>query len=249
MRCLNRLYDKPGDCPVCHMKLKPFVPAQRKSLGFACPLRLSDKVFPQGGRCPFCTLALKEVFDGPPEPKRASKVGLWPELEGKTALYLRPYVVRPLEAERLLRGAGRLRGDRLTLHLPADQRQGLRRGASAMLMPPQGYAKPVLATVVALGPGDQVTLRSSRPMPGTDWATAEIRVISPTELMVPLEALAEDGPQARVFVQKGDAYEPRAVTVTARWERFASVRGVSEGETVAGAGVFWLEAQWRMDHP
>jgi hypothetical protein len=39
MRCLNRLYDRAGDCDVCHMKLKPYQAKPRKVIGYMCPRR------------------------------------------------------------------------------------------------------------------------------------------------------------------------------------------------------------------
>lgn len=249
MRCLNRSYAKPGDCPVCHMALKPYEVKARKLKGYHCPLHRSEKVFDKGGACPFCGLALKELYEGGP-PLLPAESGLrqWPLLEGKTAVYYRPYTVRPIGVERLLRGAGALKGTRLDLRLPAAQRQGLTKGISAMVSPPQGYARPVLASVDALGPGDAVRLRLVRPLDG-DWALAELRVAGPPTLAVPLPALLEQDGRSRVFVMQGEQFEPRTVTVTTRGESYAAVQGLAEGETVAGAGVFWLDAEWRMAHP
>lgn len=249
MRCLNKLYTHPGDCNVCHMDLKPYAESKRKLLGYHCPLHRSAKVFDKSGNCPFCGLQLKELYDGPPPPRIESDLQLWPLVDGKTAVYLRPFEVRKIGVESYVRAAGRLQGRRLSLRLDAAQRRGLKVGSSAMTMPAQGYARQVLATVTALGPGDVVTLQLVRPIPDVTWALAELRVASAPTLAVPLAALVESDGQARVFVRRDESYEPRAVTVTARGESYASVQGLSEGETVAGAGVFWLEAQWRMEHP
>ncbi len=250
MRCLNRVYDQAGACGVCHMKLKPYNPAARKLMGYHCPLHRSEKIFERGGTCPFCGLKLKELYDGgrPPLPASAGLMQ-WPELNGKTAVYYRPYTVREIGVERLLRAAGRLQGRSLLLSLPKERRRGLKPGTSAMAMPPQGFARPVQAEVESLGPGDEVRLRLSRPIPGASWALAELRLAGPPELAVPLAALSRQDGQARVFVMDGESFQPRAVSVTAMGESYAAVEGLKAGEVVAGAGVFWLDAEWRMEHP
>lgn len=250
MRCLNRLYEHAGDCDVCHMKLKPYSPKPRKVVGYMCPLHRSEKVFEQPGVCPYCGQALKEHLDGPPPPLPAhSGLRQWPLLEGKTAVYHRPYEVRAIGVESILRGAGRLKGLDLELRLPSEELRGLRPGASAMVTPPQGYSRPALATVKSVGPAGRVRLRLGRPLPGVDWAAAEIRLAHAPGLAVPLAALVEGQGPAKVFVMQGEAFEPRTVTVALRGESYALVKGLAAGETVAGAGVFWLDAQWRMEHP
>jgi hypothetical protein len=250
MRCLNKLYEHGGECDVCHMRLVPYQPKARKLLGYTCPLRLSPVVFDKGGRCPYCTLQLKETYDGPPPPKSfKGPRSPWPELEGRTAVYFRPYTVRPFGVERLLRAAGRLSGRRLALRLPPREAARLKKGGTAMIVPPQGYAHPVLAEVESLGAGGRVVLLAARALPGIEWVLAEVRVVDPPSLAVPLAALCEGGSRSRVFVKRGEAFEARDVTVTARGENFASVAGIADGEVVAGSGTFWLEAQWRMDHP
>ncbi len=250
MRCLNRVYALEGECDVCHMKLKPYVTPKRKLMGYNCPLHRSDKIFEKGGACPFCGLQLKEAFDGPPHPHLAH-AGLrqWPLLNGRTAVYFRPFEVRKIGIEKYLRGAGRLRGLRLSVRIPKTQQRGLKRGLSAMVMPPQGYSRPVLATIDGLGPGDQVTLRLTRPIVGSAWALTELRVTFAPALAVPLTALLEYDDKTHVFVMRGENFEPRAISVTARGESYAAITGLEAGEFVAGTGVFWLEADWRMEHP
>jgi hypothetical protein len=250
MRCLNRVYDREGDCDVCHMKLKPYQAPIRKKLGYHCPLHRSDKIFDKGGPCPFCGLQLKELFDGPRPPQPASS-GLrqWPLLNGKTAVYFRPYEVRKLRVERILRSAGPLLGRRLSLRLPKAESRRLKPGGSAMVMPPQGFARPVQAEIESVDVSGRLILRLSRPLPGVKFALAELLVYGDEALAVPLEALSGDSGQEKVYVMHGEDFEPRAVTVTARGESYAAVSGLEAGETVAGAGVFWLEAHWRMEHP
>jgi hypothetical protein len=247
MRCLNRLYEHAGDCDVCHMKLKPYKARARKLLGYLCPLHRSEKVFDKGGVCPFCGLALKEHYDGPPPPKaKWNSLQPWATLEGKTAVFYRPYDVRVVGIESLLRGAGPLRGRRLSVRLPS---RGLRRGDSAMVMPPQAYTRPVLASVEHIGRGGRVELRLSRPIPGADWASAEIRRQHAPDLAVPLTALVEGAGPPKVYVMHGEAFEPRTVTVKLRGESYATISGLEAGERIAASGVFWLDAEWRMEHP
>lgn len=209
MRCLGKVYDQPGKCPVCHMKLNPI---------------------------------------GEPNPPRAH-ISPWEELGGKTAVYFRPYTVRKVQADTTLRVAGRMKGTRLTARLPAGGHGGLKAGLSVMIMPPQGYSRPAFGSVISVGPGEQVTIRSPRAFPAVDYALAEIRLPARETLAVPIEALTESDGKAKVFIRRGEAYLPLAVSVTSRGESYASVSGLSEGDVVAGDGVFWLEAQWRMDHP
>lgn len=210
MRCLGKVYDHPGECPVCHMKLNLIS-------------KVSARVRPHAS--------------------------LWPMVEARTAIYFRPYTVKKVQVDRLLRVAGTLKGRTLRASLAPGQIQGLKAGSSAMVTPPQGYSRPMLASVTAIGPGGALTIRCPRAMPGTPYALAEIRLPGALAVAVPLEALSENGAEPRVFVKRGEGYVPQAVTVTFRGESFAAVSGLAEGETVAGAGVFWIESQWRMEHP
>jgi hypothetical protein len=118
-----------------------------------------------------------------------------------------------------------------------------------MAMPPQGFSRPVLASVESVGADGQVRLRLARELEGIDWALAELRVQGPPQLAVPLAALIERDGAAKVYVMAGEHFEPRAVTVTARGESYAAVEGLAAGETVAGSGLFWLDAEWRLAHP
>jgi hypothetical protein len=248
MRCLHKVYGGAGKCDVCGMalvKLEPKgAPEGGQLKGYTCPMRLSTRLFDTGGICPFCHLQLRPFYAS-----ALPQAGIWPELGDKTALYLRPYEVKPVSVVSFVRGAGKLSGRRLVLRLGAEARRGLRPGLSAMIAPPEGYSKPVLGSVESLGPGDEVRIAANRPLPGVEWAAAEIRLASPPVLAVPLPALLEEGGSARVFVAKGESFEPREVRVTARGESLAAVSGLAEGEVVAGSGAFWLDAQWRMEHP
>lgn len=216
-------------------------------------MRCLNRSYAQAGDCPVCHMKLmpfKAPVGGGPQPLPA-KAGLraWPELGGRTAVYFRPYAVRRLGVERRIRAAGPLNGRRLSLRLGSEERRGLKRGGSAMVLPAQGSPRPVLAEIESLGPGAVAVLKLSRALPGSAWALAELRVQDPPSLAVPLAALIEADGSAKVFVMDGEGYAPRSVTVTARGEDYASVEGLEEGETVAGSGVFWLEAQWHLDHP
>ena len=207
MRCLGKVYDHPGECPVCHMKLNPWG-APRHS-----PSHLSP----------------------------------WEALGGKTAVYFRPYLVQRLQPDRILRVAGPMRGTRLSARLPAGVETGLRPGLSAMIMPPQGYSRPAFGTVESVA-GGSVVIRSPRAFPEAAYALAEIRLPAAPSLAVPAEALAESEGRARVFVKRGESFVPQNVELLSRGESYVGVSGLAEGDVVAGAGVFWLEAQWRMDH-
>jgi hypothetical protein len=249
MRCLGKVYDHAGECVVCHMKLVPVEQPQGALLGYSCPLHYSQKIFDKPGKCPFCSLELKPVYSGAkPAALKHAHINPWEELEGKTAVYFRPYTVQKLQPDTLFRVAGRLRGTRLNAALPAGAAKRLKAGMSAMIMPPQGYSRPAFGSLESVGPGDKAVIRSPRAFPGVDYALAEIRVPAAPSLAVPTEAISESDGHATVFLKRGDAYIPWAVSVTARGESYASVSGLAEGDVVAGSGVFWLEAQWRMDH-
>jgi len=228
----------------------PLQSQARKSLGFKCPLHRSDKVFDKPGLCPFCGLKLKEHVEGPAEGQAVGGLGpQWPVYDGRAAAYVRPFEVREMQVETLIRAAGPARGLRLDLEVPLAQQAGLRLGSSAMVMPPQGFARPIQAEIAALGPGSRVRLRLPRALPGTGWGLAELRAAGAPQLAVPLTALLEQGSQPKVYVLQDGGFAPRAVTITVRGENYAAVQGLNLGETVAGSGVFWLDAQWRMDHP
>ena len=66
---------------------------------------------------------------------------------------------------------------------------------------------------------------------------------------MPQEALSEDGQEAHVFVKGAGGFAPQPVKVLSRGESFVALSGLKAGDVVAASGVFWLEAQWRMDHP
>jgi hypothetical protein len=256
MRCLHKTYDHPGTCPVCHMKLIPLdAPPAGKLLGYTCPLHYSTVVFDKPGRCPFCTLQLKPLYEGGQRETRHFNIAAWPSVGSRMAVYFRPYEVRKVQVDQLLRVAGPISRDhrhlvaRLPVGAPAP-----RRGATAMLMPALGYAKPALGEVQSVGPGRQLVLKVPRAIQGFDEVTAEIRLPGPLVLAVPVEAVQEEGTVAKVYVRSGtgadETYEPRVVKLGQRGEDFVEVlSGLALGETVAGSGVFWLEAQWRMDHP
>ncbi len=250
MRCLNRVYAHPGDCDVCHMKLKSLEQKTLKSLGFICPLHRSKKVFDKAGPCPFCGLNLKEHFDGPREPQIIGGLGVqWPQFEGRAAPYLRSYVVREIDVEILIRASGKLQGREMQFEVNRPLRHQLKLGGSAMVMPPGYFARPVQAVISQLGPGKKVRLNLVRSLPGVGWGLAELRVASTPQLAVPLTALLEADEHSQVFVLNQSGFAPRSVTVTLRGESYAAVQGLKLGESVAGSGVFWLDAQWRMEHP
>jgi hypothetical protein len=218
MRCLGRVYDHPGRCPVCHMELHP--------VG-------------------------TEVSGTVAEPRPEA----WPRLAGKTAVYFRPYTVQAVQVDQLLRVAGTLSRDGLRLRARVPLGEPVpRRGASAMLMPALGYARPVLGRVERVDAKRGVLILASRPLAGFEEANVEIRLAAEPSPAVPNEAVVESEGRTWVYVLDGDgpeaSYKPRRVTVGRRGERFMEVTaGLTEGETVAGAGLFWLESQWRFDHP
>jgi hypothetical protein len=256
MRCLHRTYDHPGVCPVCHMKLIPLdQPPGGKLLGYTCPLHYSQTVFDKPGRCPFCTLQLKAIYEGGQRETKHFDIAAWPSVGDKMAVYFRPYDVRQVQVDRLLRVAGSVSRDgrHLSAKLPVGA-EAPRKGATAMIMPAVGYSRPALGSVESVSHDGRLAIKIPKAINGFPQVTAEIRLPGPLVLAVPVEAIDESGSQARVFVRTGsgdrEVYEPRAVKLGQRGESFVEVlSGLKEGESVAGSGVFWLEAQWRMDHP
>jgi hypothetical protein len=232
-----------------HYQAAPVEGIQAQPKGWACPMRCLGKVYDHPGECPVCHMKLVPVAQPQGAHPKLLHINPWAELDGKTAVYFRPYSVQKLQADTLLRVAGRMRGTRLSAELPQGTARSLEPGMSVMIMPPQGYARPAFGSVVSVGPGDKAVIRSPRAFPGVDFALAEIRLPAAAGLAVPTEALLEGEGRPKVFVKRGEAYVPLAVSVTARGESYASVSGLAEGDVVAGSGVFWLEAQWRMDHP
>lgn len=254
MRCLHKTYDHPGTCPVCHMKLVPAGQPQGKLVGYRCPLHYSQVLFDKPGRCPFCTLDLKAVYEGGPHPAKHAAIAAWPSVGDKMAVYFRPYQVRKVQIDRLLRVAGSVSKDgrHLSAQLPVGAEAPLK-GATAMIMPAVGYARPALGSVEGSAKG-RLSIRVPNAIGGFAQVTAEIRLPGPAVLAVPFEAVDESGKGAQVYVRSGaggeETYEPRRVKLGRRGENFVEVlEGLKEGESVAGSGVFWLDAQWRMDHP
>lgn len=212
MRCLHRVYNKPGHCPVCHMELVPQGSANA--------------------------------------PARALDQELWPRVQGRTAVYFRPYTVALQPIDRTLRLAGTVSADHqhLSAELPLDEALPPL-GTAGMLAPAEGYARPLLGFVDQAGHG-KVRVRATRRLEGVEHAVVELRLPGPQVLAVPQEALKESEGRAWVFRERGGAYEPVSVTVGLRGERFVELRsGVALGDVVAGSGLFWMEAQWRLDHP
>lgn len=285
MRCLNKVYDHPGDCPVCHMKLVPLAarsaapaaptpeaaPAEAngggagqfsahghgkkaaeapKPLGYRCPLRYSQTRFDAPGRCPFCTLPLKPYYaPGQAPPRAVSQRAPWPDVAGRTAVYFRPYVVRPVAVDRTLRLAGTVSADRWHLRAPLPAGEPAPPRHALAMLTPGGGGRPVLAELMGVS-GGSLDLKASRKLDGVAFATAELQLAGPTVLAVPVEAVLESEGQAHVYRQKGDGFEPVALKLGRRGERFVEVLdGLKDGDLIAGAGVFWVEAQWRLDHP
>ncbi len=216
---------------------------------YVCPMRCLGKTYDHPGKCPVCHMELKAIGKEAPQDPRIRD--LWPRVAGKTAVYFRPYTVQKIKVDRLLRVAGKLdrNGLDLRLKLPFGDNSDLKKGASAMVMPPLGYARPVLATVVSKGADSTVALRLAHTLPGGTDVLAEIRVSGPEVLALPNEALCESQGDVQVFKESGQGYVPHSVSVGLRGERFVEViDGLKEGDQVASSGVFWLQAQWRMDH-
>jgi hypothetical protein len=217
-------------------------------------MRCLHKTYAQPGKCPVCHMDLKLVEDAHGKPLSTRHVEAWPSVGGRMAVYFRPYEVRKVQVDRLLRVAGSLSKDhrRLQARLPVGE-DAPAKGASAMLVPALGYMRPVLGSVESVAKDGRMTVKASRAMEGFEQVSAEIRLPGPLVLAVPLEAVDESGAGPQVFVRTGagasEAYAPRRVRLGRRGERFAEVlSGLAEGETIAGSGLFWLEAQWRMDH-
>lgn len=54
----EKVYDQPGDCPVCGMHLEK-IPQRVQSVTYACPMHCEgDKVYAQPGNCPVCGMDL-----------------------------------------------------------------------------------------------------------------------------------------------------------------------------------------------
>lgn len=272
MRCLNKVYDHGGKCPVCHMDLQPLAqpavsaPAPRagfsahghgrpsgaapKPLGYRCPLRYSTQRFDGPGRCPYCTLPLKPYYAPGEEPQKAlSQRSPWPELGGKSAVYFRPYRVSRAAIDGILRLAGRVSADRRRLLAPLPVGEVVPPKGSLAMLSAAGGGRPLLCSVEGTQ-GGQVSLRASRRLEDFEQATVEVRLAGASALSVPVEAVRESEGRAWVFRQNGESFEPVTVALGRRGERLIEVKqGLAEGDVVAGSGVFWVEAQWRLDHP
>jgi hypothetical protein len=217
-----------------------------------CPMRCLHKTYDNPGKCPVCHMDLVRVDRGQARPPHFDP---WQKVGGRSAVYFRPYEVRKVQIDRLLRVAGSLSKDHrhLEARLPVGE-EAPKRGTSAMLMPALGYMRPVLGSVERVGQDGRLRIKASRALDGFDQVSAEIRLPGPLVLAVPLEAVQENETSQQVFVRMGsgpgEAYAPRVVRLGQRGERFAEVlSGLTEGDVIAGSGLFWLEAQWRMDHP
>jgi hypothetical protein len=220
---------------------------QYQPKGWYCPMRCLKKTYDHPGNCPVCHMKLLALG----APQARPQLSPWENLNGKTAVYFRPYTVQKIQVDKILRAAGRLSegGSLLSVELSVSERQGLQHGATAMLAPSSGYFRPVLGFVETVGPGGKVSIRASHPLKGFDYALAEIRLAAAPSLAVPQQALLEQSSEVKVFLQTPQGYVPKAVSVVKRGERFVQVSGLNEGDVIAGSGVFWLDAQWRMDHP
>ncbi|GEM_PF-630922 len=60
MKCEgDKMYDKPGKCPVCKMDLKKVEMTQAH---YQCPMKCEgDKMYDKPGKCPVCKMDLKKV--------------------------------------------------------------------------------------------------------------------------------------------------------------------------------------------
>jgi Zn-finger nucleic acid-binding protein len=62
MKCEgDKMYDKPGKCPVCKMELKK-VNKDIEVAHYQCPMKCEgDKMYDKPGKCPVCKMDLKKV--------------------------------------------------------------------------------------------------------------------------------------------------------------------------------------------
>ena len=213
---------------------------------------LRGKTYDHAGKCPVCHMDLKMIESAAPaQAAPRPEIEAWPRLQGKTAIYYRPYTVSKVAVDRLLRLAGQVSKDRRHLLVRlAEGEPPPPKGSSAMVSPAEGYFRPVFGSVERVSKA-QLRIAASRRLEGFEQASVEIRLPGKEGLAVPLEAISESDGRAWAYRQGPDGgYQPVSVTVGERGERFIEVsRGLAAGDVVAASGVFWLEAQWRMDHP
>lgn len=223
--------------------------AQAPAQHWVCPMRcLNGKQYDHAGKCPVCHMDLKPI--APHRARTTEGVEAWPRVQGKTAIYFRPYSVAKVSVEHLLRLAGKVSKDRLHVSAALPEGEALPpSGSSAMISPAEGYFRPIFGSV-ARSAGKQVSIVSPRRLDGFEHATVEVRLASQAVLAVPVEAVHESEGRAWAFRQGANGFEAVPVTLGERGERFVEVtQGLALGDVVAAAGVFWLEAQWRLDHP
>jgi hypothetical protein len=225
----------------------PAVTAQAAAQRWVCPMRCLHRTYDKPGKCPVCHMDLVPVTSAmAPLPRRE----IWPRVEGRTAIYFRPYTVALMPVDRSLRLAGKVTADHwhLLAQLPVGESLPPL-GESGMISPAEGYFRPLLCAVDRVNAA-QVRVHASRRLTGFEHALLELRLPGKPSLAVPVEALQEDGAHAWVFREEGGVYKPLTVTVGERGERFVELTsGVKAGDVVAASGVFWLEAQWRLEHP
>jgi hypothetical protein len=124
---------------------------------------------------------------------------LWPQVQGKTALYFRPAQVQALNVQKTFRLAGKLDASRRSLKLPWNRAwQGwVVAGQSAMFSAASGQVRPVPGRVKKAGLKSGLLVLASRPLPGQGLATLEVLVSRPAKMAVPVEALEVEG--ERIF--------------------------------------------------
>jgi Cu(I)/Ag(I) efflux system membrane fusion protein len=79
------------------------------------------------------------------------------------------------------------------------------------------------------------------------YGTATFELPGTPALTIPRDAVVDTGRQQHVFVEAGDRFEPRPVTLGVRLADRVEVReGLREGERVVASGVFLLDSESRL---
>jgi hypothetical protein len=243
MKKLALLFLLAGLASFVFFRLKPGVPVPAATTQrYVCSMRcLNGKTYGHPGKCPVCHMELVPIR--PSEASQPRSFEMWPRVQGRTALYFRPYTAGPQTLQRVVRVAGRLdrAGTKLNVSLEPGE-SGVKAGQSAMVWPASGSVRPVLARVVRLQK-DCAVLGLVRPLSGQDFGQAEISVERPVALAVPDAAVWQVGEETRLFFKTAGGYEARPVKVGLWGERFVEVvEGLKAGDEIAGSGLFWLEA-------
>ncbi len=215
---------------------------------YTCPMHcLNGKTYPGPGRCPICHMELVPVVNPQILGDARSQDGRNEvQIEGKTSMGFSSYQVQRRSIESIIWTAGRLSPNGLRLEAEVDPatEAGFQKGGLAIVTLDADSSSAFVAKIESLSNQGRITLRLSRPAPGSRYAQAQMIREKPDCLAIPLNALWYQNGKNYVYLMDKGIPQMREVQLGLKGEHFVEVvQGLVEGDTIAESGLFFLNAE------